>query len=271
MAIAESAKLAISAGLHLLTRDGVMRSSKSHSAAVTNDLSISTVLRILALAALYFVNNQATFLVLLRVDPATFDLLRSSSSFVTAILWCTLLGRSVDALQWASLIQLILGLVVTQFDACSNTTRTPYSTLVIIMMTVAVSSLTAVWNEQQLKCLPVSMHLQNVVLYSGGAILNLAGHLHMAWTRPATPGFFAGHNAASIGVVAFNIAIGFACVAVYKYADSVLKALAASLTTVLTILLSWTCYGLVLNPVNASGCVIVVVSVLMYTMGPKRT
>lgn len=270
MTIAESAKLAISAGMHLVTRDSVIRSSKSHPAAVTNDLSISTVLRILALATMYFINNQATFLVLLRVDPATFDLLRSSSSFVTAILWCTLLGRSVDALQWASLTQLILGLMVTQFDACSHTTRTPHSTLIIIMGTVAVSSLTSVWNEQQLKCMPVSMHLQNVVLYSGGAILNLAGHLYMAWTQPDTPGFFAGHNAASIGVVAFNIAVGFACVAVYKYADSVMKALAASLTTVLTIMLSWAFYGLVLNPINASGCVIVVVSVLMYTLRPNN-
>jgi hypothetical protein len=91
----------------------------------------------------------------------------------------------------------------------------------------------------------------------------------MAWTQPDTPGFFAGHNAASIGVVAFNIAVGFACVAVYKY-DSVMNALAASLTTVLTIMLSWAFYGLVLNPINASGCVIVVVSVLMYTQRPNN-
>lgn len=274
LTIAESAKLAISAGLHVLTTRNSAAgrpSAKAHAGAVTNNLSVPVVLRILALAVMYFVNNQVTFIVLLRVDPATFDLLRSSSSFITAIMWCTMLNKSVDTLQWLALIQQISGLVVTQFDACSNSIAMPYSTLMIIMGTVAVSSLTAVWNEQQLKCLPLSMHMQNVVLYSGGAVLNLAGHVFMVVTRPDTPGFFAGHNAASVGVVAFNVAIGFACVAVYKYGDSVMKALAASLTTVLTIVLSWAFYGLVLNLANASGCVIVVVSVLMYSLMSKKT
>jgi drug/metabolite transporter (DMT)-like permease len=266
MTIAEFCKLTISACLHLATRNSAVRPDKSVMSCANSKVTLSSAVRILALAAMYFVNNQITFLVLLRVDPATFDLLRSSSSLITALVWCLLLNKYVGSLRWAALLQQICGLVVTQFDACSNTTTTPSNTLVIIMGTVVVSSLTAVWNEQQLKCLPVPMHMQNIVLYSGGAVLNFAGHLYMAWTRPGTPGFFAGHNPASIGVILFNIAIGFACVAVYKYADSVMKALAASMTTVLTIVLSWAFYGLTLNPVTASGCVIVVVSVLIYTL-----
>ena len=104
-------------------------------------------------------------------------------------------------------------------------------------------------------------------MYAAGTALNLGGHWFVLWTsRPQSHGFFSGYNHATVGVVVYNVCIGYASVAVFKYADSVMKTLAASVTTVLTIVLSWALYGLKLNPVNTSGCTIVVLSVAMYAL-----
>ena len=45
-----------------------------------------------------------------------------------------------------------------------------------------------------------------------------------------------------------------------------MKSLALSLVTVVVTLLSWALFGLQLNPVNASGCIVVALSVYTYSV-----
>jgi len=86
-----------------------------------------------------------------------------------------------------------------------------------------------------------------------------------------TPGFFNGYNAAAVGVVFVNACTGIVITAVYKYADAVVKSLALSIATVTVMLLSWACFGLALTPINASGCIVIVLAVYSYNIGTTPT
>ena len=132
-----------------------------------------------------------------------------------------------------------------------------------------MSSAASVWNENQLKSLPVSMVGQNIILYSGGVVCNVAGHVVGSMKNPDTPAVFAGHSPGSLGAIVVNALNGVAIPAVYKYADSLLKSVASAVTTVLLTLLSWAFFNMTLNPIVMAGCVVIASSVLTYTLEPQ--
>jgi drug/metabolite transporter (DMT)-like permease len=269
LCIAEALKLIAFAAMHCWQRP-----THPDSKCLTYDpsdaqKSHASIAKIVALAFMYFVNNQLVLFAYLRVTPALIELFKSASSATTALLSYFLLNRTASPLQWVALVQQVCGLVVVQFDACSKSMRVPLDMLVVLMFSLSLSSLASVWNEHQLKRLPLSTPAQCVVLYSGGMVMNFLGHLYMAWTVPDTPGFFQGYDAASVSVVLNHVCTGFAVVWVYKYADAVIKALSASITTVLVIILSCVFFGMKLNPVLFSGCTVVVLSVFTYSFLPS--
>ena len=160
---------------------------------------------------------------------------------------------------------------MTQYNVCAASTALAHTTYAMLFMSVLIAAFTSVWNERQLKRVPLSMHAQNMIMYSGGCVFNVIGHYATALSDAASPGFFHGYNAATVGVVLVNACTGVAITAVYKFADAVMKSLALSLVTVVVTLLSWALFGLQLNPVNASGCIVVALSVYTYSVaGAKK-
>ena len=67
---------------------------------------------------MYFTNNQLTFLLFLRADPASINLLKAGSSATTALVWCISMGKVVSQQQWLAIAMQVCGLIVVQYDAC---------------------------------------------------------------------------------------------------------------------------------------------------------
>ena len=271
LAIAEGIKFAISAVLFARTdRQSSERLPLARNERATPVL-IGSCIKILSLALMYCVNNQLTFSIFLVADPASINIFKAGSTAITAAISCMLLGRYITWHQWASIALQVSGLVVTQYDACKDRMTLPPATYTLLLISVSITALSGVWNENQLKTLPLSLHQQNMVLYAGGFVLNSAGHFMKASLSDGVPGFFAGYDATSIAVVAVNSCFGIVVTAVYKYADSIMKCLASAVTTVLLIGISWLMFGLRLHATILAGCVTVIVAVALYSTAPQKS
>lgn len=271
LAIAEAIKFGISAFLNSRTPE------RGHSALPTtkHEAPASSLARvppavcakILALAAMYCINNQLTFAIFLTADPASMNIFKSGSTLITAVISLVLLHRQITRQQWAAIVLQVSGLFVTQFDACKDRMTLPGTTYALLLLSVTITALSGVWNEYQLKTLPLTLHQQNMVLYAGGFVLNAGGHFaKAALTDGGVPGFFSGYDASSIAVVAVNACFGIVVTAVYKYADSIMKCLANAVTTVLLLGLSWMLFGLQVHAGIVAGCVVVIVAVFLYSV-----
>lgn len=271
LAIAESVKFGISAALHhRFRRPSADRIPVTKHDIVPNGAS-SNYWKILALALMYCINNQLTFSIFLTADPASINIFKSGSTIITAAISCMLLGRYVTWPQWAAILLQVTGLFVTQYDACKSQMVLPVATYTLLSVSVSITALSGVWNEHQLKTLPLSLHQQNMVLYAGGFVFNAAGHVLKSRLSTNVPGFFSGYDGASIAVVAVNACFGVVVTAVYKYADSIMKCLANAVTTVLLLGLSWLMFDLQLHATILAGCVTVVVAVGLYSTTPPTT
>lgn len=262
MAMAEAGKFAISLTLHC--KDHTASNSTYIFLDFKNKCTIPTVLRLNFLALLYFLNNQLAFKLFLWADPASINLLKAGSSFITAMIWSICLGQVISLHHWGSIILQVAGLISVQVDACKNVMLLQPFAYMAIALSVVVTSLSSVWNEQQLKTLPLSLHQQNIILYMTGMCLNSAGHTMMKVHNSEFPSFFQGYTWITLVIIVVNSCFGVVVTGVYKYADAVLKTLASACTTVVLLLISMAFFGLPLNIVRCCGCVVVLVAVAQY-------
>jgi len=269
LAVAEAVKLTISVALYI--RNPVR---DAHLVRLANEDDKKRYwqhsLEILALTAAYCANNQLVFHVYLRADMASVVMLKSASSFVVAFLRSALFREWLTGSQWRAIILQICGLVVTQYNACTASAALEHTAYEMLFLSVIISAVTSVWNERQVKRIPLSLHAQNIIMYTGGLAFNVMGHCATKRSHTTSPGFFHGYNAAAIGVILVNACTGIAVTAVYKFADAVMKSLALSVVTVVVTLLSWAFFELQLNPVNASGCIVVAISVYTYSVAEAK-
>jgi hypothetical protein len=261
MALAELGKFGISAAGHLYQKQG-------KAASFWPNASLTDAARILLLACMYFSNNQLTFHLFLWADPASLNLLKAGSSLVTALIWCIFMGQLISIRQWASISLQVLGLVVVQIDACKGTLLLSPLTYAAIGVSVMITALSSVWNEMQLKTINLSLHEQNMILYTGGVLLNLGGHLYMRQRDSSFPSFVQGYNGITLLIVGVNACFGVVVTAVYKYADAILKTLASACTTVVLLLLSFQFFGLQPSLVRCCGCGVVLIAVAQYATTP---
>ena len=270
LAMAEAAKFGISASIRARQRG--VRIELDLREPVTARSNLSASIRILALALMYFVNNQLTFALYLRADPASINMLKSGSSILTALVWCVCMGRLISASHWAFIVLQVTGLFLTQYDSCKDALLLATPVYAAIAGSVLITAASGVWNEHQLKTLPPGLHEQNMVLYAGGFTLNLLGHAVKKTADPdGFPGFFQGYGALSVGVVLVNACFGVTVTAVYKYADAVMKTLASAVTTVVIMVASATFFGLQPTATNVAGCITIIVAVALYSVTPQVT
>ena len=276
LAMAELGKLAISLVLHVrASRDsavgdaagggGRSGGSGEHPLAFVQQPAFRAHLpKFAVLALLYFINNQLAFKLFLWADPTSINLLKSGAIAVSALLWTLFFRRPIAPLQWASIAMQICGMVIVQYDQCTQHTLLALPVYGALFIAVFITALCGVWNELQLKSLPLSIHEQNAGLYAVGFALNLAGYVAQRIADPAYPGFFQGYWGVGILVVLLNSVIGVVVTAVYKYADALVKTLASALTTIVIL---FTTAALFRTPLTVSivlGSAVVVLATVMY-------
>jgi len=266
LAMSEAVKFVMSFCLYVAAR-GDKEKARVASDGFGN-VTWRIIAEILLLSAVYSINNQLVFYVLLRADPASVIIFKSSSSFIIASLRSFLMKQALNEDQWRAVVLQICGLIVSQYNPCTASGVLARTTYAIMSISVVISSLTSVWNESQLKRIPLSMHLQNMIMYTGGFAYNMTRYYLESKPEPGSR-FLTGYNSATTAVILVNACSGIVITAVYKYADAVVKSFALSVTTVTVMLLSWALFDVALNPVNFSGCIVIAISVYTYNVSSK--
>jgi UDP-galactose transporter len=219
------------------------------------------------LALLYCFNNQLAFSLFRWADAATVTLIKSASSFVSAILLWLLLSRPIAPLQWHAILLQVLGLFIVQYDACKGTALLPLPVYFALLLALFISSFAGVWNEHVLKTVKVSMHVQNLCLYSFGVLFNL---LVFVFLEPRVGGrgllasYFYGYNAAAVGVIFCQSLLGLVVTAVLKYADTVIRSFATACSISLLYAVNVIFLGWKLNLTLCAGCCVVFISTYLY-------
>mmetsp|Transcript_75563 Transcript_75563/g.161939 ORF Transcript_75563/g.161939 Transcript_75563/m.161939 type:complete len:368 (-) Transcript_75563:36-1139(-) len=271
--IAECMKFLMSTTFHILaTRDGKTLGVFSGAAAAWQSaraqLTRSAVGQIWFLSFLYTFNNQLSFFVYTLADPGTIFLFKSASTIIVAIIQCTFVGKRFSTEQWRAMALQACGMVIVQYDPCTQRAIYEPTAYICMMVSTAVSAICAARNEYLVKNYTIDLNVQNATLYLGGAAMNLFGFfvLPNPNSSQGSIGFFEGYsNPLALGVVFANSVIGLVITAVYKYADAVIKCIASDITAVLLCIISSFFFSLKATITTWCGVAVVCFAVHFYS------
>jgi len=175
-------------------------------------------------------------------DPGSIQLLKSGSSFISAILLRVVSNRLVSTLQWVGIAMQVLGLTQAQYDPCLKQATLAGWIYWLISIHVLISSINGLWNEKLVKQAKVNLHLQNLILYVFGFVWNIFFYAIIPPSLYGTPpevGFFDGYTFSALVVVFLNCIIGIVITAVYKYADVIVKTFGMAVSTAILFSFNW--------------------------------
>ncbi|KAI8586028.1 nucleotide-sugar transporter-domain-containing protein [Geranomyces variabilis] len=216
------------------------------------------------LALSYAINNHVAFALYQLADPGTIQLVKSGSTFISAIFLCLALGRHVSKLQWLAILLQASGLISTQYREDSDATVQPLCTYSFLLLSTTITSVNSCWNDYLCKNYSASLPAQNMGLYASGAVINIVIFCFKS-AFGDEPGFFAGYNnPLALVVILLNSCIGVAITFVYKYADAVIKSIAGSVTTALLVVLSAILFGAKITVLTGTGSLIIFISTYIY-------
>ncbi|PMD62276.1 uncharacterized protein K444DRAFT_627235 [Hyaloscypha bicolor E] len=236
--------------------------------AALGEVSVETRYGFANLALLYCLINNTIFVSYKLADPGTIALTRSGVIFITAFVMVTALRSKITTVQWVAIVIQLCGLITTQYRPEVGSSY-PYSTYIVLLAQVFVSSVAGVYNQSLLKGDSASLHAQNTMLYAFGVVINAMIHTTIRIVKPEEPSLFAGYtNLPSYLVILSNVFIGLAITAVYKYADAVIKCLATAVATGILLFLSPAISGTSMTPLAVPGGLIVFISSWLYVTSP---
>ena len=232
--MAEFTKFCLSFYFHVSDFEGLRPDSAGKSfsekfpaakSVAMRSINVKAIASISVLGGLYCANNQLSFFLNVDADPGTIFLFKSGSTIITAVLLRFALKRAVSEMQWVAILMQVCGLVTVQFDPCKGRLDLPNYLYGWMAVGVFMTALNAVCNDKLLKDIPMSMHVQNMILYGGGCAMNvLCFNILPNPVGDGSIGFFEGYdNIWACLVILFNAMIGIAISAVYKYCDAVVK------------------------------------------------
>lgn len=261
-------------------------------------LLILSAKKILLLVILYLICNILAYVALSNVGPAVYTVLQQLKILTTAGFSVLLLNRFYSSTQWRALLLLILGCILvvspTLQSGCENNNTTSeeekeYLTQSIIgilatIVMVLISGFGAAYFEKILKQETSTVWERNFQLafYSIFFLLliNIMDALSYSFqedrtsTKPMSKAYepagnhfklFEGWTFVTVIIAITQAGGGLLVAGTLKYADSILKTLATSISIVLSAILSHLLLDTPLDIFIGIGCVVTILSVINYT------
>ncbi|GAB5368914.1 hypothetical protein AAMO2058_001360100 [Amorphochlora amoebiformis] len=178
-----------------------------------------------------------------------------------------LLGRFVR-IQWVLFVIITMGLI-TAFDPAGHSNGSVSGIgLAWLVLSTFITTFSGVFNARVLQRGKCSLHMQNILLYSQGFVLNLAMYMG-GWNASGKgmkdQGFFYGYdNMWVVCVIVSQSFLGIVISAVYKYGDVIIKCLAVGVQAACLLVLDALLFGLSLNLQSIMGAGIVLVATYTY-------
>ena len=200
-------------------------------------------------AFLYLVDNNIFYGVMRMINPSTFQLMSNIKIVFVAVLCWGVLNKHLTAVQWAALVLLVVGLVVSELDylhdvasPCSAVPpastpsaapshsvlpavaeKTSILSAFLLVATMALcSALGNILVEYLYKRDPTTnIFLQNTQLYSFGVVLNFICIFVYDAESVVNDGFFVGFDGLTWLIIVTNGVTGIAVAFILRYSDNI--------------------------------------------------
>ncbi|CAG8484555.1 22911_t:CDS:2 [Dentiscutata erythropus] len=242
-------------------------------------------------SALYALQNNLLYVALSNLEAATFQVTYQMKILSTAIFSVVLLERKITHFKWFALVLLMIGVTLVQLQTVSPVksstkvlsddnfekeptaatvaaqillAQNPLIGLFAVIISCVSSGFAGCYFEKILKRTETSMWIRNIQLGISGSLFSLIGMICYDSYSIWDGGFLQGYDSLTYAVIA-NQALGGLLVAiVVKYADSILKGFATSLSIIISGIISF--YWFDFHPTSQFmiGAVIVIISTYLY-------
>ncbi|XP_022667883.1 UDP-N-acetylglucosamine transporter-like isoform X2 [Varroa destructor] len=227
--------------------------------------------KLLVPAGLYTMQNNLLFLALSRLDAATYQVTYQLKILTTALFSVLLLKRRLSLQQWISLIMLMFGVALVQLPAdykigegssnevdSSGMTLSRLVGLAAVLLASLSSGFAGAFYERLLKRSTQELWIRNTQLALFGILLGAGAVIIMDLERVLEGGFLQAFG---------GLAVSYAT----KYADSILKGFATSISIILSTITAWC----ILNDFEPSmnffiGTTIVIAATVLFAMPVKK-
>ena len=221
-------------------------------------------------AGLYTFQNNLLFVALSNLDAATYQITYQLKILTTALFSVLMLSKALDRAKWFSLVLLTVGVAFVQMPSSDSSARPvgdPYIGLIAVLIACFSSGFAGVYFEKILTNSSGSLWLRNIQLGFFGTVLGLIGVYLNDWEKVHEGGFLQGYDSLTWTVVVLQGVGGLIIAAVIKYADNILKSFAASLSIIISAVVSgFFFHDFVLTLNFAIGASLVIAATFIYGM-----
>tara|TARA_Y100000817_G_C16858952_1_gene545075 strand:- start:2198 stop:3232 length:1035 start_codon:yes stop_codon:yes gene_type:complete len=230
-------------------------------------LSRRDILRFCIPAVAFAVNNALMFLIVSEIRPSLFQLVSTTKTIFTALLFRIIIKRLLTPTHYAAIVLLAIGTAVSRLPTCDldwalreggshgsgydgyngafedEVTDVSHESLGVLLtlFTCILSSLGGVLNELLLKRdgQVHSLFLQNALLYAWGVLLNSVAlwSLHYKRILNEKDGIFVGYNRRVALLIAVNAVMGLSISVILKHLNNLVRVICHTCAMMVSMLL----------------------------------
>lgn len=260
--LVEAMKFILSAGLHIFSST---KSSEPHTRMTFHDVKWMCLPMML-----FTLNNILVWQALGKNDIVTFSVFRDTMIIWTAIFWRGIFQVPLGHVRWLAIGLVFLGLTINRLSNFYSLHTWTWAFLWILLMTFC-NAMGSVSNEWALKRnAGLSINMQNMVLYAGCFSFTL---VFIAITHPEKlagfGSFFRGFSLDIFVLACLQSVTGLVVSRALKYADSVMKNVAACLRGPIVALIGPVIFNFSSEAGSVTSALVVAMGCLLYfTQGP---
>tara|TARA_Y100000389_G_scaffold204725_2_gene259228 strand:- start:10964 stop:11962 length:999 start_codon:yes stop_codon:yes gene_type:complete len=246
-------------------------------------ISARDVLSFASPAVFYALNNALLFAIIASIRPALFQLLSTTKTVFTAILFRLVLRRQLTITQHAAIVILAAGAAVSRLNNSCNaveaadqsefgsgethpSVKDEWLGVMLTLITCLSSSFGGVINEALLKRDGHlhSLFLQNALLYGWGILINGVALVVHSYQEVAVIGFFGGYTPAVGLLIVTNSITGLSISAVLKHCDNLVRVFASGGSMIASMVIEALVMHIAPTPELVLAAVIVAGSAIVY-------
>ncbi|XP_028328918.1 solute carrier family 35 member A3b isoform X2 [Gouania willdenowi] len=198
-------------------------------------------------AGIYTLQNNLLYVALSHLDAATYQVTYQLKILTTALFSVFMLGKRLNFHQWFSLLLLMAGITLVQWPTSNQgdseqkvlSAASQFVGLIAVLVACVSSGFAGVYFEKILKETKQSVWIRNIQLGVFSFVFAFVGMLVYDHQRVKELGMFQGYNTITCIVVVLQALGGLIVAVVIKYADNILKGFAASLSIIMSALISY--------------------------------
>ncbi|XP_041363658.1 probable UDP-sugar transporter protein SLC35A4 [Gigantopelta aegis] len=228
-------------------------------------------------ALLYCINNNIAVHMQVDMDPTTYQVLSNLKIGTTAVLYRIVIKRKLSSMQWFALCLLTVAGILDSYGGIhsregksAGEIHLTIRGLIMISIYCIISGLSGVYTEYVLKAnFQTSLHLQNILLYVFGIILNGTVWLLQTSTNPDSDepyDLFKGFSLYTWVIIITQACNGLIMSVIMKYRSNITRLFIISCAMLLTTLMSVIIFNLKLNVFFITAFILIIVALFLYNM-----